>query len=217
MPTKPTRVVGRRVVAFLIDGILFYAFAAAVFFAMADKDTDIARDLLTGKLSANENTYINVDLGDHQYSIVGSGKFFLYLLITFGVSFLYYVVLQGRTGWTLGKLALGIRTVAADGRPAGIGKAALRWVMWIADGFAFYLVAFVTAMATEWNQRVGDLVAKTYVVRRSAFGQPLPIGQPALGFAPQVGPQRADWYPDPSGQARLRYWDGQQWTEHTSA
>jgi hypothetical protein len=26
----------------------------------------------------------------------------------------------------------------------------------------------------------------------------------------------ADWYPDPSGEARLRYWDGTEWTDHTA-
>lgn len=26
---------------------------------------------------------------------------------------------------------------------------------------------------------------------------------------------KPDWYPDPSGQAELRWWDGSQWTEHT--
>jgi hypothetical protein len=26
----------------------------------------------------------------------------------------------------------------------------------------------------------------------------------------------ANWYPDPSGQARLRYWDGARWTDHTA-
>src|SRR5688500_3826655 len=25
----------------------------------------------------------------------------------------------------------------------------------------------------------------------------------------------ANWYPDPKGEAELRYWDGTQWTEHT--
>ena len=24
----------------------------------------------------------------------------------------------------------------------------------------------------------------------------------------------ADWYPDPRGVSRLRYWDGQEWTDH---
>jgi hypothetical protein len=28
--------------------------------------------------------------------------------------------------------------------------------------------------------------------------------------------QPADWYPDPQGIKRLRYWDGSQWTEHVA-
>jgi hypothetical protein len=32
--------------------------------------------------------------------------------------------------------------------------------------------------------------------------------------APATAP--ADWYPDPTGQARLRYWDGQSWTQHVA-
>ena len=34
--------------------------------------------------------------------------------------------------------------------------------------------------------------------------------QPAAAAAP------ADWYPDPRGEKRLRYWDGSQWTDHTA-
>ena len=36
--------------------------------------------------------------------------------------------------------------------------------------------------------------------------------QPAESAGPPAG-----WYPDPQGQARLRYWDGNAWTEQTSA
>jgi hypothetical protein len=63
-------------------------------------------------------------------------------------------------------------------------------------------------------------------------GGPLGGGQPA-GGATAVQPQqgaaagggaaagagggpKADWYPDPQGQARLRYWDGTQWTDQTA-
>ena len=35
--------------------------------------------------------------------------------------------------------------------------------------------------------------------------------QPAV---PAAAP--ADWYPDPTGQARVRYWDGEHWTQHTA-
>ncbi|NMD25613.1 MAG: DUF2510 domain-containing protein, partial [Actinobacteria bacterium] len=30
-----------------------------------------------------------------------------------------------------------------------------------------------------------------------------------------VSPPPAGWYPDPSGRAPFRYWDGARWTEHT--
>jgi Protein of unknown function (DUF2510) len=38
---------------------------------------------------------------------------------------------------------------------------------------------------------------------------------PAGGDAPPPG-GAADWYPDPRGEKRLRYWDGSQWTHHTA-
>ena len=40
---------------------------------------------------------------------------------------------------------------------------------------------------------------------------PAPVA-PVVHSAP-VAP--AGWFPDPSGQAQLRYWDGTRWTEHT--
>jgi hypothetical protein len=43
-------------------------------------------------------------------------------------------------------------------------------------------------------------------------GAAAPPPQPAQSTGPPPG-----WYPDPQGQARLRYWDGTAWTEQTSA
>ncbi|HEX8073426.1 MAG TPA: DUF2510 domain-containing protein, partial [Thermoleophilaceae bacterium] len=45
--------------------------------------------------------------------------------------------------------------------------------------------------------------------------EPAQSAQPAA--APEAGGPPAGWYPDPQGQARLRYWDGGAWTEQTSA
>lgn len=42
---------------------------------------------------------------------------------------------------------------------------------------------------------------------------PAPTGQPQ---APASGGVAPGWYDDPHGQARLRYYDGQNWTEQTS-
>jgi hypothetical protein len=47
--------------------------------------------------------------------------------------------------------------------------------------------------------------------------QPAATVPPAQASAPASGQgQPADWYPDPRGEKRLRYWDGTQWTEHTA-
>jgi hypothetical protein len=43
-------------------------------------------------------------------------------------------------------------------------------------------------------------------------------GLPPQATAPtQDSSAAADWYPDPKGEARLRYWDGAAWTENISA
>ena len=64
---------------------------------------------------------------------------------------------------------------------------------------------------------VGGLVILVTALRRHR-GRPAPA-PPAAG-AP-VGPlppapPPAGWHPDPRGQARLRWWDGTRWTDHTS-
>ncbi len=48
--------------------------------------------------------------------------------------------------------------------------------------------------------------------RRTAIAATVPA--PPV-FVPAPLPPPA-WHPDPSGEHRLRYWDGAQWTEHTS-
>jgi hypothetical protein len=50
------------------------------------------------------------------------------------------------------------------------------------------------------------------------FSQPPAGGTPAATSAAPAGGggQPADWYPDPKGEKRLRYWDGTQWTDHTA-
>lgn len=130
--------------------------------------------------------------------------------------------------------------------PAGVGRNFLRQLGWIADAFPYfppYLTGFVLVVATERRQRVGDLIADTLVVRAESAGQPLagafggaaPGRYLGAGAQPAAGPVTAppgaqpgaapvaavavtppDWYPDPRGEARLRYWDGSAWTDRTA-
>jgi uncharacterized RDD family membrane protein YckC len=215
MPSNPpTHVMGRRVGAAVIDGILLGATQLGVFFAMATKyDYDVSAAF-----------FAKLRFGDTTYAITG-GDAVLYFAIILVIGGLYYAVLPGLTGWTPGKLATGIRVVGPDGRaPAGVGRNVVRWLFLIVDDVPYFiplLTGFIVALATEPRRRVGDMVAGTFVVRADAVGQPVTGGPPgALGAPPPPPPAPgappANWYPDPSGTARLRYWDGVRWTEHTN-
>src|SRR5215208_7810839 len=207
--TKPTNVVGRRVAAFLIDGVLLYAISFGLFFAMADTQEERLQQLLRGDLKASDTTYGNIQIGDTEYSLVG-GEFVLWLFLVFLVGFLYLAVLQGIKGWTLGKLALGIRTVDGNGKTGpGVAKGTIRWLLWVIDGFFFYVVTLVTALVSDKNQRVGDMVAKTYVVGQKDVGR-VPFAeqgqfgggyQQQQGGYQQAGGNGAGCHPYPHGQA----------------
>ncbi|HJQ30465.1 MAG TPA: RDD family protein [Rubrobacter sp.] len=89
----------------------------------------------------------------------------LFLFVNLVVYLGYFVVFEGLSGRTLGKMLLGIEVVRAeDGRPPGPGRAALRALMFLAvDGLAGLFVI----LASSRHQRLGDMAANTLVVRRN--------------------------------------------------
>lgn len=86
-------------------------------------------------------------------------------LLLFVVCFGYYAGLEGLRGQTLGKMALGVKVVSADGGPASWSAVLIRTVLRIVDGFFFYLVGLIVMLASPRKQRVGDMAGKTLVVR----------------------------------------------------
>jgi uncharacterized RDD family membrane protein YckC len=185
----PTKVVGRRVAAFILDGIIAGVVDTAIFFALAKKQDEVLQAIRTGDLSLNDTLYGNLTIGDNTYSVYGSsaGLYFA-LVIAFGL--FYWVILPGMKGWTLGKLATGTRIVKDDGSlPPGIGRQFGRQFLWIADYFPYFipgLTAFITASTGERHQRLGDRVANTLVVRKEAVGNLAGVAQ-AGGAAPPPG------------------------------
>ena len=88
-------------------------------------------------------------------------------LASFLLFLAYFIVLEGYLGQTLGKMLLGIRVVREDtGELPGIKGATIRTVLRIIDGLFFYLVAFIAVLASRKNQRLGDMLANTLVVRK---------------------------------------------------
>ena len=140
MGADPTDVVGRRVGAALADFVVLFLLF-----------------LLLGVLLGN------ADSGDGTASVRLEGVDFLLWLVA---SLTYYGVLEAIDGQTLGKRLLGIRVVADDGQTKASGRQiAIRTLLRLIDGIAFYAVALAVVLATgERRQRVGDLAAGTVVV-----------------------------------------------------
>jgi uncharacterized RDD family membrane protein YckC len=59
----------------------------------------------------------------------------------------------------------GLRVVTPHGQPPRPAAHVLRWALTTVDGFAFGLVGLVIMMNSRRQQRLGDLVAGTLVVR----------------------------------------------------
>jgi uncharacterized RDD family membrane protein YckC len=135
--------VGRRLVAVLIDTILYWI----VFFIVAK---------LFGTTQVS-GANVSASLSGAPALVVG---------ILF---FLYYIVLEAVLGATLGKLLLGIRVVTVDGSRIGWGASIIRNLLRIVDGLPYiipYLLGAILVWTAPQRQRLGDRVAKTVVVRR---------------------------------------------------
>jgi uncharacterized RDD family membrane protein YckC len=134
------RVTGRRVVATIVDGIVLGVLSSVVASTFGLERPSSGFDLT--RLSAR-----------------GS----LWLLV---VVVLYYVLLEGLTGRTIGKMVTGVRVVDAQtgGRP-GILSAVVRTLLRLIDGLFAYLVGFIVVVNSDRRRRLGDMAAKTLVVR----------------------------------------------------
>jgi uncharacterized RDD family membrane protein YckC len=137
-----TRVIGRRVVATVIDGLVFGVGYYLLALAFGDIRVEDEAANWQSNLSAGWN-------------------------VAFGVLVVaYYVLLEGYLGRTLGKCLAGITVVSeATGRVPGVSAAAVRTMLRVVDGLFAYAVAFVMALASDKRQRLGDVVAETLVIR----------------------------------------------------
>ncbi len=107
------------------------------------------------------------------------------LVFYVGYHVLFEVLGGGRTP---GKRAAGLRVVTSEGAPVGLRASLIRNFMRLLEGVAlWYLPAMVFVLATRHNQRIGDLLAGTLVVRDAK-----PVA--AARSAPHVAPERyASW------------------------
>ena len=127
--------VGRRAVAIIIDSILL----GIVGYLIA---------MMTGQTS------------EAGFNLQGGPAFLFFL-----VALAYYVVMEKTSGATIGKMAMKLKVVKMDGAALDWQASVVRNVLRIIDGLFFYLVAAIVVWVSKGKQRIGDMAAKTHVVR----------------------------------------------------
>ncbi len=90
------------------------------------------------------------------------------LCIAFLVAiFIYFVMLEGFLGATVGKLALRLRVIVANGSSPGVARALVRNSLRLVDGLpAFNILGVVLILSSPERARFGDRIAGTRVVIR---------------------------------------------------
>jgi uncharacterized RDD family membrane protein YckC len=78
---------------------------------------------------------------------------------------LYFVLLEGVAGATLGKRVVGLRVARAGGGKPGVVKGLLRNALRIVDGLpAFSILGVVLILTSDEKARFGDRIAGTRVI-----------------------------------------------------
>ncbi|RYD73871.1 MAG: RDD family protein [Sphingobacteriales bacterium] len=103
-------------------------------------------------------------------SISRSEMLIIVLLVLFGLIFLFYdlVCETFMDGQTFGKKVMKIKVISLDGGQPSFGQYLMRWVFRIVDfGFFFGwgVVALIAVAISKNHQRVGDMLAKTTLIK----------------------------------------------------
>lgn len=79
---------------------------------------------------------------------------------------LYFTYFESTSGQTIGKRMMSIKVVDESGSSVDGGRILIRNVLRIIDWFPFlYIIGFILLSTSSGKQRLGDMVAKTLVVK----------------------------------------------------
>lgn len=126
--------------------------------------------------------------GAPTWSAYGAGATALALLNTL-VGFLYFVLLEGTAGATVGKMALKMKVVKEDGGPCGLVASLIRNILRIVDALPFlYIIGMILIARSSKKQRLGDRIAHTVVVKPPFKESPAPpTAGPAVKYCINCG------------------------------
>ena len=88
-------------------------------------------------------------------------------LVFLFIIFAYFILMEAYTGWTVGKKILGMKVVDGVGNKIGLSKSVTRNLLRLVDGLpAFNILGIVLIIASPVGQRLGDRIARTYVIKQ---------------------------------------------------
>jgi uncharacterized RDD family membrane protein YckC len=194
-PRDPTAVVGRRIAAYLLDGLLVLIALLVVLarvkhtsFTNAPAD---ACSILRARNAGNSSSVMCVGIASRAW-LWKRSDFLTAIDVAALVGILDLVVLQAVTGASAGKHALGLVVVDAHGKPAGFGRMIVRSLVLVVDG-GIFLIGLIAVLSTRFHRRLGDLAAGTYVVAKASAGQVIALAPSAVPYGgafavPGAGP-----------------------------
>jgi uncharacterized RDD family membrane protein YckC len=100
--------------------------------------------------------------------LLGNERYQETIFVWLGAIVLYFPVCEALWGRTVGKLLTGLVVIDRDGRPPGFVKAILRTLLRLVEVNPLLLggiPAAIAVVASKNRQRLGDMLARTYVVR----------------------------------------------------
>jgi len=127
-------------------------------------------------------------------------------IISFLIVLLYFMVQEGGpSNTTIGKNAMNLKVVDENYQPINMSQAAIRGLMkalWFLPffglGIVFFVIDVILVLVREDRQRLGDIVAHTYVVREDAAYGPQPYyAPPPPQYAPPPPPPPQNQQPPP--------------------
>ncbi|MCK5113175.1 MAG: RDD family protein [Phycisphaerae bacterium] len=168
-----------RVVAFLIDSLPFVV-ASWFIFSVHQEIFELLRNIINDPKSiASKAKFPDILYSDRQ----------LYASMAATTAYIIYcVIMEWRLGWTVGKRIVGLRVLADEGKAPKFREVVLRNVtkfielsMLSPAPQAFYgilgVIMLIFPILTRYNQRLGDMMARTSVVNAKTVTKITPDDQ----------------------------------------
>jgi uncharacterized RDD family membrane protein YckC len=156
-----------RFLALLLDTLVSMALTAGLMLLVA---------LLSMALSALGAALGGTKVGAQLFGVGFAAQFVVWFLVDWG----YMVLLESLwSGQTVGKRIMGLRVIQDTGVRVGVSQSLLRNLVRPLDKLpVFYLVGGTAALLSPAQQRLGDLLAGTIVVRERRLKIPAQLERP---------------------------------------